>query len=800
MRLRNSLRKVIGRAFMTRLLFLFIFYWIGNVSVYCQRVTISGFLKEEDSKELLGGVNIYNEKYKLGTTSNSYGFYSIDLPVTDYTLILTYSFVGYQKITKKIFTKKNQTIDIHLPLHTELLADVIVKSDDNFSQSASQIGNVSMNIDKVKEMPALMGEKDVLKALQLMPGVQKGSDGSAALYVRGGGADQNLVVLDDATVYNAFHLFGFVSVFNADALKKVELYKSGFPAQFGGRLSSVLNMQMKEGNKKKFGVEGGIGLLSSRITLEGPIQKEKSSFIISARRSYVDVLAGLFVNKPDESYNYYFYDINAKANFEIGTKDRLFISAYLGKDKLKMYNVKNNNSWDFSIGWYNTTASLRWNHLLTQKVFSNTSLSYSRYQFDLPINSQPNLSDANGKSFFNYSASIRDVTFKTDFDIIANPQNTIKTGLNVTWYSFNPNSIVSNNVSNNSPDIEALQSSAYVQDTYKPNEALTVEAGLRLATFKESDQIYSRLEPRLNISYVFGNEWSMKTSYSKMSQFVQLLSNSGIGLPTDIWIPTTAKIPPQQAYQLAFGLSKNIRQRKLRISAETFYKEMDNLVSLKEGEFFILAKPTNDNRVGINYANNDWQEKIIRGKGWAYGGELLIQKEIGKFSGWLGYTLSWTKHQFAELNNNEIFYPTNDRRHDISIVGMYKPNRKVTLSANWVYGSGRATTILESDYQGANHLPGVVMGQTTSQQADAYSKRGAYRLPAYHRLDIGVQFHKVKTKSERTWEVGIYNIYNNFNPFFYYYNNNTNNGYTRRSIGQLTLFTILPFITYNFKF
>jgi hypothetical protein len=799
MRLHNSLQKGFGRIYLTRLLFLFVFYLMGNMRVFSQKITISGFLKEENSKELLGGVSVYNEKYKVGTTSNDYGFYSVDLPASNDTLIIIYSFVGYQKISKKITAKRHQEIDVDLPLHTELLADVVVKSNNGFSDTPSQIGNVSMSIDKVKEMPALLGEKDVLKALQLMPGIQKGNDGSAALYVRGGGADQNLVVLDDATVYNAFHLFGFVSVFNADALKKVELYKSGFPAQFGGRLSSVLNMQMKEGNKEKFSVEGGIGLLSSRVTLEGPIQKEKSSFIISARRSYVDLLAGLLVNKPNESYSYYFYDINAKANFEIGTKDRLFISTYLGKDKLKMYNVQNNNSWDFSIGWYNTTASLRWNHLFTQKIFSNTSLSYSHYQFDLPINSQPNSNDADVKSAFNYSASIRDLTFKTDFDIIANPQNTIKTGLNVTWYSFNPNSIISNNVSNNSPDIAALQSSVYVQDTYKPNDALTVEAGLRLATFKENDQLYSRLEPRLNISYVFENEWSMKASYSKMSQFVQLLSNSGIGLPTDIWIPTTAKIPPQQAFQLAFGLSKNISQKKLRISAETFYKEMDNLVSLKEGEFFILAKP-NDNRVGINYANNDWQEKIIRGKGWAYGGELLIQKEIGKFSGWLGYTLSWTKHQFTELNNNEIFYPTNDRRHDVSIVGMYKPNHKVSLSANWVYGTGRATTILESDYQGVTHSPGVALGQVVSQQADVYSQRGAYRLPAYHRLDVGVQFHKVKTKSERTWEVGIYNVYNNFNPFFYYYNNNTNNGYTRRSIGQLTLFTFLPFITYNFKF
>jgi hypothetical protein len=796
----NRFQKISWQRYKIRLLMLICISLIGYGDIFSQKITISGFLKEESSKELLSTVNIYCAKYSVGTSSNNYGFYSLDLPISQDSIVISYSFVGYQKISKKILAFHSQEINIELPLRVELLESVTVKAENNFSDSPAQMGNISLSISRVKETPALMGEKDVLKVLQLMPGIQKGNDGSAALYVRGGGADQNLIILDDATVYNAFHLFGFVSVFNADALKKVELYKSGFPAQFGGRLSSVLNMQMREGNKEKIKGEGGIGLLSSRFMLEGPIQKDKSSFIVSARRSYGDLLAGLFVNSTNESYGYYFYDINAKANFEIGTKDKLFISTYLGKDKLKMYNVKNNNPWDFSIGWYNTTGTFRWNHLFSQKVFSNTSLSYSHYQFDLPINSQSNLSDGSSGNTFKYSSSIKDITFKTDFDFIVNPQNIIKTGLNVTLHDFNPNMIVSNNTKNDSPEIETLQSSFYLQDTYKPNDALAVEAGVRLATFRENGQLYSKLEPRLNISYLFGNEWSMKTSYSQMNQFVHLLSNSGIGLPTDIWIPTTAKIPPQQATQIALGLAKNWKESKLKISTEGFYKKMNNLLALKDGESFIIANP-NGNRVGITYSTNDWQEKIISGQGWAYGGELFVQKDIGKFSGWLGYTLSWTKHQFAELNNNEVFYPTNDRRHDISIVGTYKPTAKITLSANWVYGTGRAVTLLESDYQGASHYPGVSLGQSTTQQIDSYSKRGFYRLPAYHRLDLGVQFHKIKAKGERTWEVGIYNAYNNFNPFFYYYvNNKTTYGGSKRSIGQLTLFTILPFVTYNFKF
>jgi hypothetical protein len=658
------------------------------------------------------------------------------------------------------------------------------------------MSTVEIPIRQIKTIPALLGEKDVLKVLQLMPGVQKGSEGSSGLYVRGGGPDQNLIILDDAVVYNAYHLFGFFSLFNGDALKSVELTKGGFPARYGGRLSSVLDMNMKEGSKDKLHGEGGIGIISSRLTLEGPLKKDKSSFILSGRRTYADALARPFI--PNGDGGYYFYDLTAKVNYDFGRKDKLYLSGYFGKDRFFITEKYDGNRYKTGFNWGNATGTLRWNHLFNQKLFTNTSLIFSNYRFRI---FQDDKSKDGATYSLDYHSGIRDLGIKQDWDFFPNPQHALKFGVMSTYHQFTPSAVVvkDSQVNQFSRDVEAIdvvESGLYAEDTYRPFDKVRLNAGFRLSHYAAEGRQYFRPEPRLAASYSLREDLSVKASYALMNQYVHLLSNTGIGLPTDLWVPTTARVKPQQSQQVAAGIAKDFIDRGLQLTVEGYYKKMDNIIGYREGASFLLIEdgPEGASRVS-------WEDNVTAGQGWSYGTELLLQKKSGRFSGWVGYTLSWTQLQFDELNFGRKYYARYDRRHDLSLVGIYEISPRITLSGSWVYGTGNAITLPVSEYLAGEHVPTAQGGRYGSYLND-YGPKNSFRMAAYHRLDLGIQFHKKMRRHERTWEFSLYNAYSRQNPFFYFTESKTDQatGISKAVLKQIALFPIIPSFSYNFKF
>jgi hypothetical protein len=769
-------------------------FFLQFVSFGQTKYTISGYVTEKGSKENLPGVIIYCPKLKLSTTSNNYGFYSITLP--NDSVELFYSYVGFK--TKKTTCLLNKNLSYNIELTPEELQEVVVTAEQNKKISDEvQMSTVDIPIEQIKQIPALLGEKDVLKVIQLMPGVQKGSEGSAGIYVRGGGPDQNLIILDEATVYNANHLFGFFSVFNGDALKSVELVKGGFPARYGGRLSSVIDLQMKDGNKEKIHGEAGIGLISSRLTLEGPILKDKCSFLVSARRTYIDALIYPFL-KPEAKGGYYFYDLNAKVNYVFNDKDRLFLSGYFGKDKFYFRSKYENTESKAGLDWGNATSTLRWNHLFNSRLFSNASLIYTNYKLGITN------TEKYGSDYFtlNYKSNIRDVGVKYNFDFIPNPNHYIKFGVNSIWHNFIPQALVikssdpSSNLNNKSKPIDTFESGVFIEDDWKASEKLRMNLGIRVSAFSSNGDNFFNPEPRASLRYLLGNDFSLKTSYALMNQYLHLLSNTGIGLPTDLWVPATNKTKPQQSQQIALGLAKDLTENNLTITVEGYYKWMKNVLNYKEGASFFAI---NDN--SSTNSNVDWQNNVVSGKGWSYGGELLIQKKAGKFTGWIGYTLSWTWLQFDSLNFGEKFHPRFDRRHDISLVGMYKINDRINLAGTWVYGTGNAITLPLSSYAVEQNTPfqtNNVGFYTWPNSVNDYVKKNSFRMAPYHRLDFGIQFHKQYKKFEKIFEFSIYNVYSRQNPFFYYSEYSTSA--KKNKLMQVSLFPILPSVSWTFKF
>lgn len=767
-----------------------------------KKITVSGYIKEQGSDETLIGVNVYSPQLKIGTTSNTYGFYSLTLNSPE-PVELQYSFVGYSTESIVIQSEKSQEVNVHLKAGTTL-NEVVVTAEANSRQSESvQMSTISVPVAQIKNVPTLLGEKDVFKVLQLMPGVQKGMEGSSGLYVRGGGPDQNLIILDDAIVYNASHLFGFFSLFNGDALKSVELTKGGFPARYGGRLSSVLDMNMKEGNKEEWHGEGGIGLISSRMTVEGPLKKNKSSILLSGRRTYLDLITRPISKSLDgTSVGYYFYDLNAKINYDFGRKNKLYLSGYFGKDLFSVKNKSDNYDDEAGLNWGNTTATLRWNHLFTSKVFSNFSLIYSKYNFQ--INDKYKVVNESKDYYAEYNSGINDLTAKYDLDIIPNPKHWIKAGFSAIRHQFNPYAFVEEDNGNSIfkheyQKIKGMETGVYLEDTYQPFDRVKINGGLRYSHFFASNKQYKFLEPRLSLAWRIKNDLAAKASYASMNQYVHLLSNTGISLPTDLWVPCNDKVGPQRSQQFAVGVVKDYAKPALSVSLEGYYKKMDNIIGYKEGATYL-----NLDEAGSG-SETKWSENITTGQGWSYGMELFIQKKVGKFNGWIGYTLSWTQLQFDSLNFGRKYYARYDRRHDISLVGIYKLTDRITLSATWVYGTGNAVSLAGEQYQSYSHNP---VGSTDSYQGfnfgnlwphgetEVIDNKNNFRMGAYHRLDFGIQFHKQKKWGERTWEISIYNVYNRKNPFFYY--NYTNNGYGK--LKKVSLFPIIPSITYTFKF
>ena len=762
------------------------------------KFTISGYINEKGSKENLPGVTVYIPKLKVGTASNNYGFYSITLPKDSVEVI--FSYVGFK--AKKLSFYLDKNISCNVEMGAEDLKEVTVTAEQTKKVSEeTQMSSVDIPIEQIKQIPALMGEKDVLKVIQLMPGVQKGSEGNAGIYVRGGGPDQNLIILDEAPVYNANHLFGFFSVFNGDALKSVELIKGGFPARYGGRLSSVIDLQMKDGNKEKIHGEAGIGIIASRFTLEGPIIKNKCSFLVSARRTYIDALIYPFLPK-DGKLGYYFYDMNAKINYVFNDKNRLYLSGYFGQDKFYLKRKTADSESMSGINWGNATSTLRWNHLFNSRLFSNLSFIFTNYK--LGIENQ----EKYGNDYYNlkYVSNIRDFGIKYNFDFMPHPNHYIRFGINSTWHHFIPQALVikasdpGNESSTKSNAIDTYEGGIYIEDDWRMTSKLKMNIGFRLSAFSSKGNNFFNPEPRAAVRYLLGNDFSLKGSYAMMNQYLHLLSNTGIGLPTDLWVPTTNKVKPQQSQQVALGLAKDLPNKNITITVEGYYKWMKNVLNYKEGASFLNIE--DNSNAG---AQNDWQDKVVSGTGLSYGAEFLIQKKVGKFTGWIGYTLSWTWLQFDSLNFGERFPARYDRRHDISVVGIYKINDHITLSSTWVYGTGNAITLPISTYGVEQHtVPGAQQSQPSTggiwpySVAGDYGKKNSFRMSPYHRMDIGIQFHKKLKRCVRTFEFSVYNVYSRQNPYFYYINYDQNS--KKNKLMQASLFPILPSVSWSYKF
>ena len=786
------------------------FLSISTLSGQPQRkFTISGYIKEAESGETLIGVNIFLPDSQTGTVTNTYGFYSLTLPESD-SVRLVVSYVGFAQ--ENLTVKLREDVELNFELKSDnILDEVTISAERSERQSESvKMSTVKLQPAQIKSVPSLLGEKDVLKVIQLMPGVQKGTEGTSGIYVRGGGPDQNLIILDDAIVYNASHLFGFFSLFNGDALKSVEFTKGGFPARYGGRLSSVLEMNMKEGNKEEWHGEGGIGLISSRLTVEGPLVKNKSSILLSGRRTYADlILRPVLKAFDEENTGYYFYDFNAKVNYDFGRKNKLYLSGYFGKDKFYSKYIQEEYKENVGFLWGNATGTLRWNHLFSNKLFSNASLVYSKYSFGIY---EKYVVTGEGKDYYaEYYSGIRDLSAKFDIDYLPNPNHWIKAGATTIYHRFNPHAFVEIDVplninTHDEKYTNGFETGIYIEDTWNPVQPLKINGGLRFSHFLATENQYHFLEPRLSIAWRLKSDLAVKASYASMNQYIHMISNTGINLPTDLWVPTTDRVRPQGSKQLAVGLAKDLRNPELALSLEGYYKKMDHVIGYKEGASFIDFDAANSG-IEIN-----WEDNVTSGQAWSYGTEFLVQKKAGRLTGWIGYTLSWTQMQFDSLNFGKKFYARYDRRHDFSIVGTYKLNDHITLSGTWVYGTGNSVTLPLSEYVAPAHLQGDMrnpsyptyyephFGSVFGQIVKDYSQKNNVRMGAYHRLDFGIQFHKEKKWGERIWEISVYNVYNRKNPFYYYIQYNVENGKEYGVLNQVSLFPVIPSFTYSFRF
>jgi hypothetical protein len=772
---------------------------IANISFAQNKYTISGYVKDSLTGETLIGATLQVGAKGGGINSNAYGFYSITLGEGDYEV--SCSFVGYESKQAVVHLSGNRAFNFLLPPKTTSSQEIVIygkRRDENVKNA--QTGRFDLSIAKVKALPVLLGEVDLLKTLQLLPGIRNAGEGNTGLYVRGGGPDQNLIILDDAVVYNTGHLFGFFSVFNSDAIKNVTLIKGGMPAQYGGRLSSVLDVAMKDGNANKLQVDGGIGLIASRLSIQGPIKKNKASFIVSARRTYIDVLVKPFIPKTSQfsGSGYYFYDLNMKVNYTVSEKDRLYLSGYFGKDVFDFNNTQ--RAFSAHIPWGNATATLRWNHVFNHKLFANTTLVYNKYNFAFGAS----------QSSFNLklSSGIKDLNGKVDFDYYPAPQHKIKFGGLYTHHTFTPNVLSGSQDSttfapNNANSKYANEAALYVQDDWELNDKIRINVGLRYSSFEQvgpytkyttdangnkldstsygrGDKVkaYGGLEPRATIRYAIDDRTSVKASVTRNLQYIHLVSNAGSTLPTDLWVPSTYYVQPQIAWQYSTGVFKNFKDNMYETSLEFYYKDMRNQIEYKEGYTPSLTDP---------------EQQFIFGKGWSYGAEVYVGKNKGRLTGWLGYTLSWTYRKFPQLNGGEEYFAKYDRRHDLSVVTTYELNKKWKLSAVFVYGTGNATTLPERFY--------IINGVLTQE----YSRVDQYRLPAYHRLDFAATYTPIpkrKKKIKGSWVFSVYNVYNRANPYFIYFDQTGSpyNNTLKVEARKVSLFPVIPAVTWNFHF
>jgi len=751
------------------------------------KFTISGLVKDAATGETLIGASVRLQERPGGSQTNAYGFYSLSAAAGKYTLQINY--VGFETFIRAIELTKNQEISISLnPANN--LQEVVITSNGRKDQNVSspQMGLEKLNMAQINSVPVLFGERDMVKTLQLLPGVKSAGEGNTGFYVRGGASDQNLILLDEAVVYNASHLFGFFSTFNSDALKDVNLYKGGLPAQYGGRLSSALDISMLDGNSKDYTFQGGIGLIASRLKFEGPIDSGKGSFMISGRRTYADAFLKLSSDTSLKQASLYFYDLNAKVNYHFNDKNTLYFSGYLGKDVLGLKNL-------FGTKWGNTTATLRFNHIFNSKLFSNTSLIYSDYDFTVQSYDVGN--------DFSVLSRIRDFNLKEDLQYYIDNNHTLRFGINAVQHTITPGRISATDNSSFNPKVlenrKGLESAAYVSDEWRLGDKLNLLYGLRLSrfdlfgpgtfnTYNEAGDVessrtygsgdvvqsYMYLEPRFSASYVFNPENSIKASYGRNTQNIHLLSNSTASSPSDLYIMSSNNLKPEIADQVSLGYFRNFKNDVFEFSAEVYYKWLQNQIDYKNGAQLL--------------ANENVESELVYGSGRAYGLELFVKKKYGQFNGWLGYTLSRTERKFAEINDGNYFPSRQDRTHDISLVGIYKFNDRWSVSGTFVYGTGNAITFPTGKYQ----LDGITRF--------LYSDRNGSRMPATHRLDLGATLEGRKRKGyQSSWSFGLYNAYNHKNPYVITFRDDEKDP-TKTVAEQTALFGVIPSVTYNFKF
>jgi hypothetical protein len=758
------------------------------VKTSSSKFRVSGTITSKQTGETIIGATIQALDGKTGTSSNGYGFFSLNLPAGNNRLSI--SAMGQKTVLMTVTLTANHTLKVEMEDESQQLQEITVSAATHNSRdlASPQMGVERLNIQDTKNMPVLLGERDVIKTIQLLPGIKSAGEGSGGFFVRGGASDQNLILLDEAPVYNASHLLGFFSTFNSDAIKNIDIYKGDMPAQYGGRLSSVLDIKMNDGNNQKFGVSGGVGLIAARLNVEGPIQKGKSSFLISARRTYADMFLKLAKDSIVNRSKLYFYDLNAKANYILGDRDRLYLSGYFGKDVLSVENVA-------GINWGNTTATLRWNHIFNNKLFSNTSVIFSDYNYRISIKQ-----DINDLGIY---SQIRDWNLKEDLQWYAGEKNTISMGFNGIYHTIKPGEISATGnsgiVSQKLENRYALENSAYISNTWKATDRFSLTYGLRASAFTilgkgnyynlDTDgnitgskyytagqvvKTYINPEPRIAAAFQLNDFSSVKTSYARNAQNLHLISNSNAGSPTDKWVASTNLIRPELADQFSVGYYRDFSERKYEFTVESYYKILQNQV---------------DYRNGANiYTNQPIETQLLYGKGRAYGAEFLLKKKTGRLTGWISYTLSKSERKIDGISDNKWYNARQDRTHDIAIVAIYKASEKWTLSANFVYYTGDAVTFPGGKYQvdGENYY--------------YYTNRNANRMPAYHRLDLGATRQLKKTaKFSSDLTFSLYNAYGNPNAYRIFFRDSEADP-NRTEAVRTTLFTFVPSVTYNFKF
>jgi len=773
--------------------FLLIISLFSLLQVKAQDIILSGYITDLETNETLIDANIYDVNSGRGTYTNNYGYYSFSLP-RDNPIALKISYIGYTMLTESFILGDDISLNFSLEPDNNIGEVVIVAKSERSIEKRNDLGTLTIPVKEIETLPSIGGESDLLKAYQLMPGVQAGNEGSSTIFVRGGSHDQNLILLDNVPLYYVNHLGGFVSIFNTDAINKVNLIKGGFPASYGGRLSSIVDVSMREGNSNEFHGNGMLGLIASKISVEGPIVNSNTSYIISYRRLLFDVVnrtINIFSNKPITK-GYYFYDFNAKINHKFSNNNRLFLSVYMGNDKFYKKSSKKEEETiqKDAIQWGNKLFALRWNHLFSQTLFSNLTLSHTKYR--LKVGNYFEFQSKNQIYDLNYKQGVEDTNLKMDFNYYVTPNYKMKFGIKSTMHTFNSgeldykeeinqevvmDTIISNKL------VRTFEIAAYIENKIKIGEKLKANIGLHYNTYHVNNSVYHSLEPRVLLNWNFKPTYSLKASYTKMQQNVHLLTSGNVSLPVDLWVPATENITPQKSEQFSLGFAKSIDNGKYELSIETYYKKSQDLITYKEGAYFYNI-------------SSEWENKIEKnGIGKSYGIELLAKKKVGKSTGWLAYTLAKTDRQFTNINQGNSYPYHYDRRHNINLVYQYKLNKSINFSATWVYNTGKAISIAEGRYDMpisgfGSHEGGVV------NDFQIYNGKNGFRMRDFHKLDIGMSYRQEKKWGEQTWNFSVYNAYNRKNPHYYFF---VPNNY-KLELWQKSLFPIIPSVSYSFKF